>query len=208
MNLLLKRLEGLFRKETPTQTIVGIVRTKASCRDPLADTTMGMSLQNEKEKVPQMKKRLKREVELDLATTLALVPVIGKEETRVDLLQLPQNYGRLGTVRGTVTSAEPVTRVSVLVFSHDERWYGQKPATCIDSAGNFDTEVAFGLDKPAKEGREYIVVAVVGADLPPYAVFDSLSDLPPGCKLSPPISVSRTDPDEPEILPEPLSINE
>ncbi len=105
-----------------------------------------------------------------------------------------ENHGRWGTIRGIVSPR--VGRVAILVFSHDERWWSQKPALTVDAGdgtGVFHTDVAFGFDEVSPQGREYIVVAYVGPDLPPNAVFNSLNDLPLGGFLSPPLSVGRTD---------------
>jgi len=107
----------------------------------------------------------------------------------------PTNHGRWGVVRGFVSPR--VGRVSILVFSHDERWYHQKPALPVKAFdgvdGAFHTDVAFGLDAISPLGREYVVTAYVGPDLPQESVYESLNALPPGGCLSAPISVRRTD---------------
>jgi len=108
----------------------------------------------------------------------------------------PDNHGRWGTIRGGVSPRGTAYRVAVLVFSHDEQWYSQRPGLTtvdLDGDGVFHTDIACGLDGLSPEGREYIVVAYVGPDLPTNAVYKSLNDLPPGL-LSPPLSVLRTDP--------------
>lgn len=114
----------------------------------------------------------------------------------IELEPHTENHGRWGTIRGFVSPM--AWRVNFLVFSHDERWYVQKPALPIRSeypnTGAFHTDVAFGLEGVSPLGREYVVVAHVGADLPTGGVFESLNDLPPGGILSPPLSVLRTDP--------------
>jgi hypothetical protein len=102
----------------------------------------------------------------------------------------PNNDGRWGKIRGKVTPR--VGRVSILVFSHDERWYNQKPAV-PDKNGCFETDVAFGNEPISDQGREYVVVAYVGPGLPTEAVYESLNDLPAGYALSAPLSVRRTD---------------
>jgi hypothetical protein len=108
-----------------------------------------------------------------------------------------ENNGRWGTMRGVVTPR--AFRVDVLVFSHDERWYVQKPALSVPTldgkSGAFHTDVAFGLDAISPQGREYLVVALVSPEpLPHEGVYEDLNDLPPGTVLSPPRSVVRTDP--------------
>jgi hypothetical protein len=109
----------------------------------------------------------------------------------IQLDKHPGSNGRWGTVYGTVKPY--AKRVAILVFSHDERWYTQKPATNVNpETGRFSTAVAFGLDAISDQGREYIVVGYVGPDLPTEAVYEDLNSLPPG-SLSAPISVSRTD---------------
>lgn len=101
-----------------------------------------------------------------------------------------ENSGRWGVVTGKVTPR--VGRVSILVFSHDEKWYHQKPAL-PNQDGSFQTDVAFGLEPISPQGREYVVVAYVGPNLPKESVYESLNALPAGYALSPPISVKRVD---------------
>lgn len=119
-----------------------------------------------------------------MATTPS-VPLIA-----VQLDPHPENDGRWGVVTGRVTPGTPL--VSVLVFSHDERWYHQKPVA-PKADGTFSARVAFGLDPISDRGREYIVVAYVGPGLPKQAVYSDLNQLPPAYAASAPISVVRTD---------------
>lgn len=104
----------------------------------------------------------------------------------------PENAGRWGVVTGKVTPR--AFRVEVLVFSHDERWYAQKPAL-TDADGTFATDVAFGLEPISDQGREYVVLALVGPPLGHEAVYGSLNDLPAGTSLAGAgiLSVSRSD---------------
>lgn len=96
--------------------------------------------------------------------------------------------GRRSVLSGTAHGAE---FVSVLVFSHDEKWHGQHPVPVVK--GRWEADVAFGDDPISPEGREYIVAAYIGPKLPPFAVFDSLNALPDGHLLSSPMSILRVD---------------
>lgn len=120
----------------------------------------------------------------------------------LELTPYPESHGRWGVVRGFVSPI--VWRVNILVLSHDERWYVQKPALSEPAmdpdTGAFHTDVAFGLNDLSPLGREYVVVACVGPDLPTGGVYESLNDLPLGCTLSAPISVLRSD-QSPEPVP-------
>jgi hypothetical protein len=104
----------------------------------------------------------------------------------------PENDGRWGTISGKVTPR--AYRVELLVFSHDERWYAQKPAI-TNADGTFKTEVAFGLEPISDQGREYIVLALVGPPLAHEGIYGSLNDLPAGTSLAGAgiLSVSRSD---------------
>ena len=99
-------------------------------------------------------------------------------------ISTPQDtvVGWRNTITGRVTPA--TSRVKVLVYSDDAKWYLQQDAT-VDGTGNWTANCVFGY--PCSHAHDFTVVAI--ADLP---IDDSpIESVPTTSHRSLPVNIKR-----------------